>query len=63
MLSGEIVLVTDAGNEVLRAGDWAGFKAGDTNGHCLRNRRRIDATVLEIGSRTPGEYANGFGSI
>ena len=33
-----MVLVTDAGEEVLRAGDCAGFKAGDPNGHHLQNR-------------------------
>jgi uncharacterized cupin superfamily protein len=54
VLSGEVVLVTDAGDEVLRAGDCAGFKAGDENGHCLQNRSNIDATVLEVGSRAPG---------
>ena len=27
--------MTDAGEEVLRAGDCAGFKANDPNGHCL----------------------------
>ena len=30
VLSGEVVLVTDAGEEVLRAGDCAGFKAAIT---------------------------------
>ena len=48
------MLVTDAGDEVLRAGDCAGFKAGDENGHCLQNRSNADATVLEIGTRKPG---------
>jgi hypothetical protein len=38
VLSGEVVLATDAGEEVLRAGDCAGFKAGDPDGHCLQNR-------------------------
>ena len=57
VLSGEVVLVSDAGDEVLRAGDCAGFKAGDPDGHCLQNRGTVDATVLEIGSRIPGEYA------
>ncbi len=56
-LSGEVVLVTDAGEEVLRAGDCAGFKAGDPNGHCLQNRGTVDATILEIGSRILGESA------
>src|ERR1700739_1600894 len=53
VLSGEVVLVTDGGEEVLRAGDAAGFKAGDKNGHCLQNRSNSDTTVLEIGSRVP----------
>jgi uncharacterized cupin superfamily protein len=57
VLSGEVVLVSDAGDEVMRAGDCAGFKAGDPDGHCLQNRGAMDATVLEIGSRIPGEYA------
>ena len=35
VLSGEVTLVSDGGDELLRAGDAAGFKAGDTNGHCL----------------------------
>jgi len=51
------VLVTDDGDEILHAGDAAGFKAGDPNGHCLQNRSGADVTVLEIGSRIPGEAA------
>jgi uncharacterized cupin superfamily protein len=54
VLEGEVVLVTDDGDEVLRPGDCAGFKAGDTNGHCLQNRSARDAVVLEVGSRNPG---------
>src|SRR5215831_7101180 len=37
VLSGEVVLVTDWGEEVLRPGDAVGFRAGDQNGHCLQN--------------------------
>ena len=57
VLSGEVVLVTDGGEEVLRAGDAAGFKANEPNGHCLQNRSSQDATVLEVGSRFEGESA------
>src|SRR5215831_19372129 len=57
VLSGEIVLVTDEGEEILRPGDAAGFKAGDANGHCLQNRSVVDATVLEIGTRTENDWA------
>jgi uncharacterized cupin superfamily protein len=49
VLAGEVVLVTDAGEEVLRAGDCAAFKAGDPDGHHLINRSDADAVVLEIG--------------
>jgi uncharacterized cupin superfamily protein len=51
VLAGEVVLVTDGGEEVLRAGDAAGFKAGDRNGHCLQNRSNLEAQVLEVGTR------------
>ena len=53
VMEGELVLVTDAGEEVLRAGDCAGFKAGDADGHHLQNRSQADAVVLEVGSRRP----------
>jgi uncharacterized cupin superfamily protein len=59
VLEGEVVLVTDAGEEILRAGDCAGFKAGDRNGHCLQNRSALEAKILVIGSRHAedhGEY-------
>jgi uncharacterized cupin superfamily protein len=60
VLEGEVVLVTDAGEETLRAGDCAGFKAGVKDGHHLQNRSRRDAVVLEVGSRRAtddeGEY-------
>jgi uncharacterized cupin superfamily protein len=58
VVSGEVVLVTDAGDEVLRAGEAAGFKAGDPDGHCLQNRSAADAIVLEIGSRVAGNSAH-----
>ncbi|PZW40034.1 putative cupin superfamily protein [Humitalea rosea] len=55
VLSGEVTLVTDAGEEVLRPGDAAGFKAGDPDGHCLQNRSGAEATVLEIGTRVAAD--------
>jgi uncharacterized cupin superfamily protein len=51
VIAGEVTLVTDAGAEILRPGEAAGFKAGDTNGHCLRNLSQADVLVLEIGTR------------
>ena len=58
VLSGEVTLVTDSGEEVLRPGDAAGFKAGDPDGHCLQNRTGGDALVLEIGTRLPEDGAH-----
>lgn len=51
VLAGEVVLVTDAGEETLRAGDCAGFKAGEQNGHHLQNRSGKEAVLMEVGSR------------
>jgi uncharacterized cupin superfamily protein len=59
VLAGEAVLVTDAGEEILRPGDCAGFKAGDQNGHCLQNRSSRNVELLVVGSRHDedrGEY-------
>ena len=51
MVSGELVLVTDAGEQVLGAGMCAGFPAGAANAHHLVNRSGRDAVYLEVGDR------------
>ena len=56
MLSGEVVLVTDAGEETLHAGDAVGFKAGVADGHHLQNRSTQDAELLVIGSRNDADH-------
>jgi uncharacterized cupin superfamily protein len=53
VIAGELTLVTDAGEETLRAGDCAAFKAGDTDGHHLINKSGADAVVLEVGNSDP----------
>jgi uncharacterized cupin superfamily protein len=61
VVEGEVVLITDSGEETLRAGDSAGFKAGVKDGHHLQNRSPWDAVLLEIGSRKEedeGEYSD-----
>jgi len=55
VLEGEVVLVTDSGEEVLRPGDCVGFKAGVPDGHHLQNRSERDAVFLEIGTRATAE--------
>ena len=53
VVEGELVLVTDSGEEVLRAGDCAAFRRGDPDGHHLINRSGRPAKVLEIGNSDP----------
>jgi uncharacterized cupin superfamily protein len=55
VLEGELVLVEDHGETVLKPGDAAGWKANAANGHCLINRGTRDAVYLEIGSRFTDE--------
>ena len=59
VVHGEVVLVTDSGEEILRAGDCAGFAAGDSDGHHFQNRSTEEVVLLEVGSSHPedvGEY-------
>ncbi len=51
VLSGEAVLVTDSGEQVLTAGQCAGFPAGVADGHCIVNRSDAPVLLLEVGSR------------
>lgn len=49
MLAGEAVLVDDAGEHPMRAGDIAAFPRGDGNGHVLQNRSDQPCTFVAIG--------------
>ena len=51
VLAGEVVLVTDAGEQRLTVGMAAGFPAGRRDGHHLVNRSKRPASVLEVGTR------------
>ncbi len=53
LLHGELVLIEDGGETVLRAGDCAAFAKGSGNGHHLVNRSAAVAVYLEVGSRSP----------
>jgi uncharacterized cupin superfamily protein len=55
VLEGELVLIEDDGETVVRPGDAAGFKAGVPNGHHLMNRTARDAVFLVVGTRAPRE--------
>lgn len=53
IVSGELVLMTNEGEQVLKPGMCAGFPAGKPDGHCLVNRTAKDAVYLEVGDRRP----------
>jgi uncharacterized cupin superfamily protein len=63
VLAGEVVLVSNDGEQLLRAGDSAGFPAGVADGHCLQNRSQSEAIVLEVGSRRPANEAVAYPDI
>src|SRR5438034_739641 len=51
VIEGEIVLIEDGGEIVLKPGDAAGWTANSGNGHCLINRTQRDARYMEGGTR------------
>ena len=53
---GEVVLVTDKGEEVLRAGDCAAFPANAPDGHHLINKSNAAALCLEVGTRAADDF-------
>ena len=54
---GECVMVTDAGEEVMRAGDCAAFPANVPDGHHFINRSGAPARFLVVGTKAPREVA------
>ncbi len=57
ILEGEVVLITDDGEQMLRAGMCAGFPAGTKNGHQLVNRSDRPVKYLEVSNRDPADEA------
>lgn len=55
LLEGELTLIEDDGETVLRAGDCAAFPKGSGNGHHMINRSDAMAVYLEVGSRSPDD--------
>ena len=51
VLEGEVVLRTDGGEQILRAGMCAGFPAGSRDAHQVVNRSDRPARYLEISNR------------
>jgi uncharacterized cupin superfamily protein len=57
VLEGEVVLVTNHGEQTLRAGDCAGYPAGNPDAHHFVNRGNAPARYLEVGNRDPADTA------
>src|SRR5438552_454491 len=55
VLEGELTLIEDRGETVLRAGDCAAFPKATGDGHHLQNRSSALAVYLEVGSRHPDD--------
>src|SRR4051794_21159029 len=55
VLEGELTLVEDSGETVLRAGDCAAFPKDSGNGHHLINKSNAVAGFFEVGSRSPAD--------
>jgi uncharacterized cupin superfamily protein len=51
VISGELVVVTDEGEEVIGPGDCIAFKAGVPNPHHMQNRGDKPAVYYDIGGR------------
>lgn len=58
VVEGELVLVTDAGEQVLTPGMVAGFPAGAQDGHRVINRGSKPAVYLEVGTRAPADVCH-----
>ena len=51
VVSGELVLVTDSGEEVLGPGDCVAFRMNDPDAHHLQNRSDAPAVFYDVGGR------------
>ena len=58
VMAGEVVLIEEDAETILRAGDCAGFKAGVANGHCFQNRSAEPVVLFEIGTHSEDETAH-----
>lgn len=58
VVSGEIVLRTEAGEQTLRAGQCAGFPASRADGHQLLNRTTETAVYLAISNRDDADLCH-----
>jgi uncharacterized cupin superfamily protein len=55
VLAGELTLIEDGGETILRAGDCAAFPKDSGNGHHMINKSGAMAVYLEVGTRAPDD--------
>ena len=55
VLEGELTLIENEGEVLLRAGECAAFPKGSGNGHHMINRSNTTALYLEVGSRSKSD--------
>jgi len=58
VISGEVVLITDRGEEVLRAGDCVAFPRSVPDGHHLINKSDSVVVCLEVGTRMEHDFTD-----
>jgi uncharacterized cupin superfamily protein len=58
VLEGDVVLRTDAGEQLLTPGMCAGFAAGSRDGHQLINRSTRPVVYLVVSNRDPADVGN-----
>ena len=58
VISGEVVLITDRGEEVLRAGDCVAFPRNVPDGHHLINKSDSVVVCLEVGTRMEHDFTD-----
>ena len=57
ILAGEVVLISEGGEQILGTGMCAGYPAGKRDAHHFVNRSNAPAQYLEIGNRIEGDNA------
>ena len=55
VVSGEVVLVTNGAETVMRPGDCAAFPKNDGDAHHFVNRSNVDAVLLVVGTNVPDD--------
>jgi uncharacterized cupin superfamily protein len=58
IIAGEITLIDETGEYLMKPGMCAGFKAGVGNAHHLVNKSKATASYVEVGTRSSDEVAS-----